>query len=304
MLRVRYQRAIREIELTVRRLANAATVGRYRSAFKGRGMAFSEVRQYQHGDDIRDIDWKVMARTGQPHVRCYEEERELTVLLMVDVSASLSFGTGVWSKRELAALVTGLLALVAHRGRDRVGLLTFAGNVQRFVAPARGEAHALRLIEEVLAETPAASPGSSSDLALALAQAWRALTSTALVFLVSDFLATDYELGLSVAARRHEVVPIRISDPAERPAPTGELPIPAAGLLRLQDPESPGGTVILDSSNTAVRASLAAALHRHRAETERIMRRCNLNLLELSTAGDFEQDMVRFFRRRALTSLR
>src|SRR5713226_3784936 len=217
-------RKIRRIEITTRRAVLDTLAGGYHSVFKGRGMAFSEVRPYQPGDEIRAIDWNVTARIGEPFVKVFVEERELTALIAVDRSASQGAGLSAQAKAEVAAEIAALLVFSALENGDRAGLLLFTDRVERFVPPRRGRKHGLRLISEALAFRPG---GRGTDVALALRDVTRFLRRRAVVFVVSDFLASDYEAALAVCARRHDVIPVVVSDPVE-----DELPAHARRLRR------------------------------------------------------------------------
>src|SRR5437764_13769723 len=234
-------RKIRRIEITTRRAVQDTLAGGYHSVFKGRGMAFSEVRPYQAGDEIRSIDWNVTARMGEPFVKVFTEERELTALIAMDRSASQDAGFAPQaSKAEVAAEIAALLIFSALENGDRAGLLLFTDRIERFVPPRRGRKHGLRLISETLAFRP---HGRGTDVALALRDVTRLLRRRAVVFVVSDFLAPDYERALAVCARRHDVIPVVVSDPVE-----DELPAEALrGLWPVADSET-GATVWVDLS--------------------------------------------------------
>ncbi len=246
---------VRRIELTARRLMNSPALGQYESVFRGHGVEFSEVRAYQPGDPFQAIDWKVTARMRRPFVKRFVEERELTVLLVVDVSASNDFGTRGKLKRRLAAEVAGVLALAAMRSQDRVGLLLFTDRVERFIRPLRGRNRSLRLLYELLSHRPA---GRGTDIGLALTTATRLLPVRSLVFVLSDFTGEGHLMRPFLAvSSRHDVVAIDIRDRAEEA-------IPEAGWVEVEDPET-GERAIVDLLDGRVRA----ALERHAAEEER-----------------------------------
>src|SRR5439155_3278749 len=242
-------RKIRRIEITTRRAVLDTLAGGYHSVFKGRGMAFSEVRPYQPGDEIRSIDWNVTARMGEPFVKVFAEERELTALIAVDRSASQDAGLAKQSKAEVAAEIAALLVFSALENGDRAGLLLFTDRVERFVPPRRGRKHGLRLISEALAFR---RRGRGTDVALALRDVTRLLRRRAVVFVVSDFLASDYEAALAVCARRHDVIPVVVSDPVEDELPAEAL----SGLWPVADSET-GATVWVDLSDAHTRAAYA-----------------------------------------------
>jgi uncharacterized protein (DUF58 family) len=242
---------IRRIELRTRRLVNASFSGRYHSVFKGRGMNFEEVREYTAGDDIRTIDWNVTARMNAPYVKKFTEERELTVMLLVDVSASGSFGSVELSKRELAAEVAAILAFSAINNSDKVGLLLFSDDVELFIAPKKGRLHTLRLIREMLYFQPR---GKQTNLAAALEYLNTVMSRRAVVFLISDFLAPDYTKPLTVSSRRHDVVAMPVLDP-------GEERLPDVGLVTFEDAET-GEQIEINTSSSSVRSAFAAEKRR------------------------------------------
>jgi len=285
-------RRVRRIEIRTRRIVTESLAGCYRSAFRGQGMEFAEVREYQPGDDVRSIDWNVTSRSSRPErklfVKVFAEERELTVLLLVDVSGSTAFGTGRRLKREVMAEVCALLAFAAVRGRDRVGLLRIGDAVEQYVPPRHGTTHALRVVREVLAPPPARRP---TDLAGALSYLLRVHRRPAVVFLVSDFLAPDFERPLKIAARRHDVVAIEVRDPAEER-------LPPAGLLLLEDAET-GERRYVDSSSRRVRSALLARARARRAAVHQVLERAGVERIEIDASQPYDRPLVRFFRARA-----
>jgi len=251
-------------------------------------MEFAEVREYEPGDDVRTIDWNVSARLGHPFVKKFTEERELTVVLVVDGSGSARFGTGTATKIEMAAEVSALLAFSAIRNNDRVGLLLFTDRVERFVPPRRGREHALRVLRELLAfETE----GRGTDIRRALEVLRRVVTKRAVLFLVSDFQDRGYERTLRVLARKHDVVAISVSDPRE-----GNLP--DTGLVAAEDPET-GALVVVDAGSARVRQAYAARAASRRQGTIEALKSAGVELLELSTGQPYDLPLVRFFRERA-----
>ena len=289
MINPELARRIRHLEISTSRAVNDVLAGEYHSVFKGRGMEFAEVRDYVPGDDVRFIDWNVTARTGQPYVKQYVEERELTIFLLVDLSASGSFGSTGRSKNEVAAELCGLLAFSAIKNNDRVGMLLFTDRVERFIPPKKGSRHVLRLIRELLDFKP---QGSGTDLAAALDYFGRVRSRRAVAFLVSDFLAADYERQLQVAARRHDLIAISVSDPAE-------LELPEAGLLELADAES-GATLLVDTSDRRVRERYRQLARQWRVKLAASLRRLGVDHIDLVTSADPVGDLVRFFRMREL----
>lgn len=281
-------RKVRRLEIRTRRLVDESLAGSYHSVFRGRGMEFAEVREYEAGDDVRTIDWNVSARMGHPFVKKFTEERELTVVLAVDVSGSKRFGTGPSTKLELAAEISALLAFSAIRNNDRVGLLLFTDRIETFVPPRKGRDHGLRVLRELLAFETA---GRGTDIARALEYLRRVVTKRAVVFLVSDFQAEHFERTLRVVARKHDLVSICVADPRESV-------LPAVGLVAVVDPET-GERAILDTGSPKVRAMWAQFAEAHRSEVRAVMRRTGVDLMELSTGEPYESPLVRFFRERA-----
>jgi len=278
---------IQRIHIRTRHIVNDQLVGQYESVFKGQGMEFKEVREYQPGDDIRSIDWNVTARTGSPFVKLFAEERELTVMLMVDVSGSGMFGTRGRIKNELAAELCAVLAFSAIKNNDRVGLIMFTDGVEKFVPPKKGRPHVLRVIREVLYYEPSRR---GTDIGAALGCLDRVTTRRCVVFLVSDFLTAGFETALRIAGKRHDVIAVTIADPSEQT-------LPDVGLIQLSDAES-GETILIDSSDTTVRNRYAAEAARRRAALEQMMRSINLDMIELRTDQPYVEPLIRFFRKR------
>jgi uncharacterized protein (DUF58 family) len=278
---------VRRIEITTRHLVRDIVAGEYSSAFRGRGVEFAEVREYQPGDDVRTIDWNVTARLGAAYVKRYLEERELSVLFLVDTSASERFGSRVRTKRELGAEVTAVLALAAARNNDRIGAMFFTDRVEYWLPPAKGRRHVLRLISDLLTFEPA---GTATDLGAALRELEPTLRRRAIIFVLSDFLATGHEAVLGRLARRHDVVGLQLVDPRERT-------LPESGLVTLWDPET-GAWRRVDTDAPAVRryfAQRAEAFDRGLAQT---LRELNVDLLRLETAKSYAEPLLTFFRRR------
>jgi uncharacterized protein (DUF58 family) len=281
-------RRVRRLEIHTRKLVDESLAGSYHSVFRGRGMEFAEVREYEPGDDVRTIDWNVSARMGHPFVKKFTEERELTVLLAVDASASERFGTTTARKLELAAEVSALLAFSAIRNNDRVGLLLFTDRVETFVPPRKGREHGLRVLRELLAHEPA---GRGTDVRNALEVLRSVVTKRSVVFLVSDFQDEGYERVLRVVSRKHDVVAIVVSDPREEA-------LPKVGLVAVEDPET-GERSVLDTASAAVRRRYAAAAAADRERTRQTLRRIGLDALELTTGEPYDLSLARFFRERA-----
>lgn len=276
---------VRRLELRMRRLVNSRFAGEYRSVYKGQGMEFSEVREYQPGDEVRSIDWNVTARMQKPFVKRYVEERELTVLLLIDCSASSHFGTRTRFKDEVAIEVSAVLGLSALRNNDRVGVIAFTDRVEHAVPPKKGRRHGMRLLRDLLALRPA---GRRTDITLACEQAHRHLSHRSLVFIVSDFRDANAESALRRLAARHEVVAISVDDPVERA-------LPAAGVLVLADPET-GERVEIDSSDTGFRARYAAAASATETARTELFARCGVTAIALRTETDIVEPLLAFFR--------
>jgi uncharacterized protein (DUF58 family) len=284
-------RKIRRIEITTRRAVLDTLAGGYHSVFKGRGMAFSEVRPYQPGDEIRAIDWNVTARMGDPFVKVFVEERELTALIAVDRSASQEAGLSAQAKAEVAAEIAGLIVFSALENGDRAGLVLFTDRIERHVPPRRGRKHGLRLITETLAFQPR---GRGTDLAGALGHITQAQRRRAVVFVVSDFLASGYEQALAVAARRHDVIPVVVSDPLEEALPRGAL----SGLWPLTDAET-GETALVDLSDRRSSEAYARAGARARERREKLFRKLSLDAVQVRPGDDYVAPLSALFRARA-----
>ena len=287
---------VRRLEVKTRRLVEETMAGQYHSVFKGRGMDFEEVREYLPGDEVRSIDWNVTARTGRPFVKKFTEERELTLLLLLDLSASGRFGSGSRSKRELAAEVASVLAFSAIRNQDRVGLVLFTDRVEKFIAPAKGRSHVLRVVRESLFFEP---EHTGTDLLAAVEFANRVVPRRAVAFLISDFLLPGNEKGLpepvrralTLANRRHDLVALSTTDPRERE-------LPDVGFVTLDDAET-GEQLEIDTSNPGLRRRYAQAAQSHAEALSQSLRGCGVDLLELSTDEPYLPALQRFFRGRA-----
>ena len=277
---------VRRLELKMRRLVNSRFAGEYRSVYKGQGMEFSEVREYQPGDEVRSIDWNVTARLQKPFVKRYVEERELTVLLLVDCSASSHFGTRTRFKDDVALEVAAVLGLSALRNNDRVGLVAFTDRVEHAVPPRKGRRHGLRLLRDLLALRPL---GQRTDIAMACEQAQRHLTHRSLVFVISDFHDAGAEAALRRLAARHEVVTITVDDPVE-------YALPSAGVLVLADPET-GERLEIDSSDGAFRDRYQAAATTATTQRAEMFARSGVTSVELRTDASIVEPLLAFFRR-------
>jgi uncharacterized protein (DUF58 family) len=279
---------VRRIEIQTRRMVTDALAGEYHSTFKGRGMEFSEVREYQMGDDVRTVDWNVTSRTGALHVKKFIEERELTVLLVLDASGSADFGTRQRFKRELAAEMGALLAFSAIKNNDRVGAIVFTDDVEMYVPPRKGRAHVLRVIRDLLYFEPR---GRGTNLARACEYLNRITRKRAVVFLLSDFLDSGFEKTLRVAAKKHDLISVFLTDPTERE-------IPAVGLLELEDAET-GRRLLVDTSDSAAmegyRCAVAARAKRQREELTAM----GIDIIDIETEVPYDRPLLRFFQMRA-----
>jgi uncharacterized protein (DUF58 family) len=282
---------IRRIEITTRRAVEDSLGGQYHSVFKGRGMDFHDVRAYAPGDEVRTIDWNVSARTGQLHVKRFVEERELTVMVLCDLSGSTDFGSSTRTKAEVAAEIAALLAFSAVQNGDRVGLCLFTDQVEKFVPPRKGRRHALRLVSEILQFRPASR---RTDLGAALTQLRRAMRRRCVAFVLSDFLDDEarFERPLRIAARKHDLVPVRIEDRLERT-------LPPAGLALLEDPES-GATVRVDLSDPRVRDRLSTQADQAEQRLTRLFARLDLDHARVrADDADYVGPLLAFFQARA-----
>ena len=281
-------RKIRRIQITTNRLVNESLAGEYHSVFKGRGMEFEDVREYQHGDDIRTIDWNVTSRAGRPFVKRYVEERELTVMLLVDASASGSFGSAGKTKGEVSAEISALLAFSAIKNNDRVGALLFTDHVEKFIPPRRGATHVLRVVREVLFHRP---QGRGTRIESALEHLNLVIRKRAVVFLISDLLDQGYEQALKVANRKHDVVIIQIVDPREQE-------LPPLGILEIRDAET-GEIVYVDSSLPRVREIYRQNWEQNRQKQRKLFQSHRIDNVTIDTAQPYDVPLVRFFAERA-----
>jgi uncharacterized protein (DUF58 family) len=290
MLTAEMLQKIRRIDLRTRRLVDESFAGAYHSIFKGRGMEFDTVRPYEPGDDVRDIDWNVTARAGTPFVKRYVEERELTVMLALDVSASTFFGTQTRQKRDTAVELGAVLAYAAIRNQDRVGLLLFSDRVELYVAPRKGRNHVLRLIRDLLAAQPTSK---GTDLGLGLRTANHLLKRRAIVFLMSDFLTSgeSYVRDLRLTARRHDLIGVVLSDPLETTWPD-------AGTVMLRDSET-GETAWGDTASSAWREGFRRGAEHFQAARDAALSQAQVDRIDVPTNGDYVLALTRFFQGRA-----
>ncbi len=279
---------VRRIEIKTRGLSKHIFSGEYHSAFKGRGMSFSEVRTYHYGDDVRNIDWNVTARTGEPHVKIFEEERELTVMLLVDVSRSTFFGTQQQFKQEMATEICAVLAFSAIQNNDKVGLLLFSDQTELFILPRKGRQHILRIIRELISFTP---KGQSTNIGHALRYFNNLVKKRSICFLISDFL-TDipYAEALRVVGRKHDMIGVQLYDPIE-------VHLPVAGLLYARDAES-GQTQWLDTQSEGVRRQWHQWFQQQRQQCQQIFRKASSDILSIRTNESYVRALIQFFQKR------
>ncbi len=278
---------VRRIEISTRGLVNEVFSGEYHSVFKGQGMTFSEVREYQYGDDIRSIDWNVTARTGAPFVKVFEEERELTVMLLVDVSASGNFGSRVRFKGEVAVELSAVLAFSAIKNDDKIGLILFSDRVEKFVPPRKGRRHVLRVLRELLYHKP---EGRGTDIAGALEYLSRVTRRKAVVFLVSDFLGSGFLRPMAVVGKRHDLIAVRMTDPRE-------LDVPPIGFVELEDPES-GKRFVVNTSRAGFREAFQKEAKERREALDRDFRRSKVDVIDIEPGEPYVEPLMRFFRQR------
>jgi len=279
---------VKRIEIATRGLVNDVFSGEYHSVFKGRGMEFSEVREYQLGDDIRNIDWNVTARMGHPYVKVFEEERELTVMLLVDVSSSGNFGTVERMKGEIAIEICALLAFSAIKNNDKVGLIIFTDTVEKFVPPKKGKSHVLRVLRELLYHKPR---GSKTNISEALEYFSRVTKRRSVVFLVSDFISENYEKALQIANKRHDIVAITVTDPRE-------LELPDVGFIELEDAET-GEIFTVDTSYSGIRGMFKEQTSDVVMKRTKLFQSMNVDHIDIKTDQSYIDPLIRFFRMRA-----
>lgn len=279
---------VRKIEIKTRGLSRHLFSGEYHSAFKGRGMSFSEVRSYQYGDDVRNIDWNVTARSGAPYIKVFEEERELTVMLLVDVSRSSFFGTVSQMKNELITEICAVLAFSAINNNDKVGVIFFSDRIERFIPPKKGRQHILRIIRELIDIEP---EGRGTDLGRVLEYFHNMVKKRSICFVLSDFVARDYEPALRIAARRHDLIGIHLFDPREET-------LPQVGLLRVMDAES-GAERWIDTDSRAVRERYAERFQERVTHFRSTFLRGGADVISMRTTEPYTTALHRFFQRRS-----
>ena len=278
---------VRKIEIKTKGLSNHIFAGEYHTAFKGKGMAFSEVREYQPGDDVRSIDWNVTARYNAPFVKVFEEEREMTVMLMIDVSASGNFGTQEQFKRELATELAAILAFSAINNNDKVGVIFFTDKVEQFIPPKKGKSHILRIIREVLAFEPT---GKGTDIASALEYFSAVIKKRSICFILSDFMSKEFDMPLKIASKKHDLVALRIHD-------TREDTLPNVGLVPMQDAETEQ-MLYVDTSSKKVRDNFAKNRANATEKLRKLFPASGVDLIDITTGTDYVKPLINFFKTR------
>jgi uncharacterized protein (DUF58 family) len=278
---------VRKIEIKTRGLTHQVFAGEYHSAFKGRGISFSEVREYQYGDDIRNIDWNVTARFHHPYIKVFEEERELTVMLLVDVSGSGRFGTENAFKREIGTEIAALLAFSAIQNNDKIGVILFSDIVEKFIPPQKGRKHILRIIRELIDFKPS---GKSTSLNEPLRYLSNAIKKRCTAFIISDFIAPDFEKSLRIASNKHDVVAIRVYDKAEKS-------LPDIGFVKILDSET-GKEKWIDTSSVRMKDAYSGWWNETRLRADEMFSKCGVDLAEISTGEDYVRPLLSLFKKR------
>jgi len=278
---------VRKIEIKTRGLSNQIFSGEYLRVFKGRGMAFSEVREYQYGDDIRSIDWNVTARFNRPYIKVFEEERELTVMILVDISGSGNFGTETAYKREIITEISALLAFSAIQNNDKIGVILFSDRVEKFIPPQKGKKHILRIIKELLEFSPQSSKTALDEPLKFLTNA---IKKRCTAFLISDFITADFEKSLRIASNKHDMVALRIYDRAEKE-------IPDLGLIKARDPES-NIEKWIDSSSPTIRKQYSMWWDSLTKEYDGLFKKCGVDSASIMTGEDYVLPLMRLFKKR------
>ena len=279
---------VRQIEIKTRGLSNHIFAGEYNTAFKGKGMAFSEVRDYQNGDDVRSIDWNVTARYNSPFVKVFEEEREMTVMLMIDVSGSNNFGSNKNFKKELATEIGAVLAFSAIKNNDKVGVIFFSDIIEKFIPPKKGKKHILRIIREIISFKPSSK---KTDLSVALEYFNSVINRRSICFILSDFISTSFKKPLKIASRKHDVVALKLIDKRE------EI-IPNIGLVPIEDAES-GKKIIIDTSSKFFINRLLEEKNKRNNKLKSLMNESSVDLINLYTGEDYVKPLINFFKKRS-----
>tara|TARA_Y100001968_G_scaffold331221_1_gene385193 strand:- start:1198 stop:2073 length:876 start_codon:yes stop_codon:yes gene_type:complete len=280
---------IRKIEIKAKGLSNHIFSGEYQTAFKGKGMAFSEVREYQHGDDIRAIDWNVTARYNSPYIKIFEEEREMTVILLVDISKSGDFGTTTQSKRDLTTEISAVLAFSAINNNDKVGVIFFSDKIEKFIPPAKGKTHILRIIREVLTLKP---QSTGTNICTAIEYFNNVIKKRSVLFMLSDFMDNGFEKPLRISSKKHDVVAIHILDKRERE-------LPQVGILPLKDTET-GKIIYVDTSDDNLMASFSKKREKFNSDTKNLFKICGSDYISILTGSNYSKSLINFFKSRSL----
>ncbi len=278
---------VRKIEIKTRGLSNQIFSGEYHSVFKGRGMAFSEVREYQYGDDIRNIDWNVTARYSHPYIKIFEEERELTVMLLIDVSASNSFGTQMQLKQDLITEIAAVISFSAIQNNDKVGVIFFSDKIEKFIPPKKGTSHILRIIRELINFK---ADNKGTDISEALRYLNIAIKKKSTAFLISDFMSKGYDKALQIANHKHDLIAVRVTDKRE-------TEIPDIGLIKMKDAET-GKTVLVDTSSKKVRKYFKALTDKKRRELDHVFAHFGIDMVKVYTGEDYVKPLMNMFKKR------
>ncbi len=279
---------VRQIEIKTKGLSKNLFSGEYQTAFKGRGMSFSEVRTYQYGDDVRNIDWNVTARTGEPHIKIFEEERELTVILLIDVSQSSFFGTNQQMKNEVLTEISAVLSFSAIQNNDKVGVIFFSDIIEKFIPPKKGKQHILRIIRELIHIKP---KQAGTNLSVALAYFNNLIKKRSICFILSDFMTSDYETPLRIAARRHDIIGVHIIDPREEA-------LPNVGIIKAFDAET-GHIRWVDTTSSKVRQKYVDWFNQNVAYSRSVFMKSGSDMLSIRTNESYERALHQFFLKRA-----
>ncbi|HQB40236.1 MAG TPA: DUF58 domain-containing protein [Candidatus Cloacimonadota bacterium] len=278
---------IRKIEISTKALVNEVFSGEYHSMFKGHGLEFAEVREYQEGDSYKEIDWMVTARMGKPHIKKFNETRELNVLFIVDVSASSQFGTQHQLKSEIIAELTGLLSFSALSNNDKVGLILFSDKIEQYSPPRKGRKNTLKILRDILYFN---SVDKQTKIEKAIEFVWKIAKKKSIVFIISDFFDTGYEHSLKILSKKHDVVAFRIIDPTE-------IELPDAGIIHMQDPET-GKTITINSSSNQFRDSFQKYISQQNNEIEKRFKRMKIDFLTIKTNEEYIKNLIKFFKNR------
>lgn len=278
---------VRKIEIKTRGLSNHIFAGEYHTAFKGRGMAFSEVREYQAGDDVRSIDWNVTARYNTPFIKVFEEEREMTVMLLVDVSGSGNFGTNKQFKREIATELSAILAFSAIKNNDKVGVIFFSDIIEEFIPPKKGKSHILRIIRQVLSFKP---KNSKTDISQAIEYFNNVMKKRCICFMLSDYISPSFEKPLKIASKKHDIVALKISDQRE-------MELPDLGLVPFKDAET-GEVSLIDTSSKAIRDLFLKNQENKNQELQKLFPKCGVDVIDIYTGEDYVKPLINFFKNR------